>query len=550
VHAHAIGLHFPHAKKAATMKAIALCVLGILTLSACVRERLQTRADQISMQVADRIKQPLQWPHPDVEKASAEILQQPLSAERVSQLALVRSAQTRILYADLGLSWAELLQSSQLANPTLDLSRLSVRGSPERERHSSITQSIADLLMLGARRKLAKGEFKRSAAEIQAELTRVSSQAQAQFFAYVGALQVLEVHTLAADLAQTEATLAARYQEAGNISKAQLAQVKAEAAESELRRLDAQTQLDLQQARLNELLAYPASQVLRVDAMLPAMLAREDDVTTLLEKARAQRADWVAADLYFANSEALKRHTQRWRWLGELSVSGVREREADGAKLLGLGLSLGLPLWHQNQSSLAQAQALTLQAQVHRDRLALQIQSEVESAALQLSRARERIVQLQQHLLPAYQDVTDAELQRYNFMLVGSDSLFAAKQKQYRSYASYLQALARYWQQRAALSAAIGGVLPSQASVSAASVSTNTLLQARVHKAQHGPSDHEGHKEHMDHSDHMDHKDHLDHVDHVDQQAHDAHMEHADHEAQKEHKEHEDHSDHKGHDKP
>ena len=456
--------------RSAFARLLALCSLW---LAACASVPQDRGAAVISSAVASQYQikngsgDGQTWQVPATPVALDESLSAPLNANSAVQIALRNNPKMRMLYADLGIAQAELLGATRIANPTFDWMRLKpTAGDLPAKLTFGLSQSVTDLLMLGARRKLGVGILQRSSSEMTAQVSALIFEAESAYWHAVGAEQVRAMRALAADSARTSSDLAERFFAAGNINRAQRAQENAAAAEALVALKNAESNALEARGNLNQMLGLGATDGrVKFDASLPAMAKTQDSLATLQALAQTQRADLAASRQNVTVLTAMLGTTKRWRWFGSLDISAERERETDGEKLRGIGFSLGLPIFNQGQGSVLQATAMLETATAQRDQMQLMVQSEVELGLQKLNKQREIVETYAGVLVPA-REAAVAEMQkRYNFMLIGAFELLQAKQAEYDAYQGYLDALRDYWLARTALKLAVGGELPSSADV-------------------------------------------------------------------------------------
>ncbi len=414
----------------------------------------------------------LQWPSSSSDSQAQALIAQPLSAQSAMQLALLRNPQMQLLYADLGLSWAEVSDAARISNPVVRYERLRPSESGVLSKITyGITQDLTDLLLLGARKRLAQGELKRSSAQITVQVLNLARDAEAAYYQLIGAEQVRGMRGLSAESMENSATLAQRFFDAGNITRGQLASEQAGAAQAQIELEHANAAVFAARAALNALLALPANDAqLKVEAKLPELVSVEDSGADLQGLAKSQRADLVAANIYLASAKDVARSATRWRWLGALEVGYTHDREDDGARFAGLSLSLGIPIFNQGQGSVLRATAYAEKAAALQAQTILQVHSEVQSASAQIASARAMVDIYREKLLPAREAVVAAQQLRFNFMLIGAFELLQGKREEHDAYQGYLEALSGYWVARAELARAIGGALPSDKNIGKAAV--------------------------------------------------------------------------------
>ena len=426
----------------------------------------------------------------------------PLSPESAVQIALRNNPKMRMLYSDLGVAQAELLDATRISNPSFDWTRLKpTEGSLPAKLSFGLSQSVTDLLMLGARRKLGAGVLQRTSSEITAQVSALIFDTESAYWHAVGAEQVRAMRAMVAESTKLSSDLAERFFAAGNINRAQRAQENAAAAETLVALKNAEANALEARGNLNQILGLAATDDrVKFDASLPAMAKKLDSLASLQTLAQTQRADLAASRQNVTLLTAMLGTTKRWRWFGSLDISAERERETDGETLRGVGFSLGLPIFNQGQGSVLHATAMLEMATAQRDQMQIQVQSEVDLGLLKLNKQRE-IVQTYSDVLVPAREAAVAEMQkRYNFMLIGAFELLQAKQAEYNAYQGYLDALRDYWLARTALKLAVGGELPSSADLDngakiglpSAPKSSMGGMQMEGMKTDEAPIDHSG----------------------------------------------------------
>src|SRR4029077_9271224 len=136
---------------------------SLLLLSGCVAVSRSEgeHAVQRRLDAATPLAPPLAWPAAaDASARVAEILTAPLTPASAVQVAFLRNSKVVEATARLGLSQADVVAASRIANPIFAGSYIS--GSGERQVTAGIGLSLTDLLLLSARKHLAAGEYQRA----------------------------------------------------------------------------------------------------------------------------------------------------------------------------------------------------------------------------------------------------------------------------------------------------------------------------------------------------------------------------------------------------
>jgi cobalt-zinc-cadmium efflux system outer membrane protein len=386
---------------------------------------------------------------------------QPLNVDGATRLALLNNPGLLALYAELGLSCAELIAASRPRNPVLAAS--SLESSSENHQYGlSLSQPVLDLLMLRPRTQLAQAEFERTRLQAADQVLELAAQAQSAYYAYVGARQLAAMRAAIAEAAQTSAELAARYARAGNLSALELNLQQAQATQAQVDAESARAQTELARSTLNRVLGLRAEEARWTTAeQLPEVQAEPPAIEPLRRLAAQNRLDLQAAYREVASLEQALGLTRHYRLLGSLDVGVDYERETDRSRLLGPSLSLELPVFHQNQAGIARAQALLDAARARLAAAELDASNGLQQAHDALLAADTRARRYKLELIPQREAVVARMQEQVNAMLMSPFDLIQAKQQEYAAYQGYLEAVRDWWLARVQLERAVGTALPS-----------------------------------------------------------------------------------------
>ena len=464
----------------------AALVLLLLGVSGCVGVSRTSGVRQVHQEITTARGDVPMFVTPGDSAASdarvAELLAAPLTSSAAVQVAFLRNPLVLEAYARLGVSQADVVSASRIANPVISGSIIT--GAGERQAIGGIAQPITDLLLLSARKRLAAGAYERTQHLVAASLLDLSRDAEGAWYRYVSAEQVSAMRQAVARAADVSATLSQRFFDAGNINELELALDRAGAAQARLAAMRAaadarRAKYDLQQ-RMG-LSGDPTWHALRE---LPAPLPVDEPLESLVARAHDQRFDLVAARREVTILADALKLAKRWRWLGTVEVGLQRERETDGRVLTGPTLALALPIFNQGQAGIARADA---QLNASRARLAALELAEDNAVRLGLERlaaAHQVAEEYRRSLVPERELVVKRQQERENFMLIGQFELLLSKQQQYDAYQGYLEAIRDYWLARVDLARAVGGELPSSAATDPA-VGVEAILTPPVDSMEH-----------------------------------------------------------------
>ena len=423
-----------------------------------------------------------------------------LDRDAAVRLALIGNPGLQEDYARLGFAAADVYEAARPRNPALGLSVMaSDEDGAAHQTGVGISLHLADLLLLGAKSRLAQAEYSRVRQTIAARALDVAAEAESAWFAVVAARQSITVREAIARAASTSAGLAQRVFDAGNISRLDLALEKAAAAEASLALMNARAGLVAARAALNRVMGLgPEDERWRAPQSLPGLPEAEAPVDELLSIADRSRLDLAAArDEVKSRAEALGL-TRTFRLLGEIDAGVSTERETDRSRITGPSIELQLPLFDQGTGRMARAEAALAQSEAALRALEVDIGATVRAESEHVAAARERASHYREVLIPLREQIVGLMQQQVNFMLDDPARLILARKDEYEAYDGYLEAVRDYWLARAALTRAVGAVLPGDGGDTAAPVSAARLIAPRDggtpdhHGMNHAGMNHEG----------------------------------------------------------
>lgn len=448
--------------------------LGVI--AGCAVAPLDGAADATADRVGDRISVKPEW-RPDTGAAdAAPEIREPLTLPAALAIAFARNPQIRRQYARLGIAHADLMDAARISNPTLSFAWLNPSTGGRDQTTQGISASFADLLLLRARRRLSAAEFRRMELAVGSELVALAHEVETAWYTHVGALQIASMRQAVAEAARSEAELAGRFHEAGNISRLQLDLQQAAAARAGIDSLRARSNAAASRARLADLLGLAAKSEWRTVDRLSAPPNTPLAADELTEQALSRRLDLAVLRDEVALLEDALGVTEHWRLLGSVKAGYEREREVDDSKLRGPTLSLELPIFNQGQAAVARAEAQLLDARARAESFALVVENEVTTAVEQLALAQDTSARYRDELLPSTASAVARQQERVNYMLVSVFELIRTKREEYDAWQGYFESVRDYWIARTALRAATGGLLPGDSELPAPTIGADEIL--------------------------------------------------------------------------
>ncbi len=402
----------------------------------------------------------------------------PLSAGDAVRLALVNNPRLRSEYARLGFAAADVYDAGRLSNPRLSASVRDSNVSGEASQVGfGLVQSFTNLLLLPARSRFAEGQFESVKQDLGAQVLNLAADVEAAHYRLAGGGQIVTMREAVLKAAQASADLAQRFFDAGNVNRLELALEQAAASQARLDLLRAQAEVRILRGDLNRLMGLSATEDRwTISGVLPAPVADEDALPSLLEAADASRLDLAAARgrvALFADALGV---TRRFRYLGDIDVGVDTEREPDGSRITGPTLALELPIFNQGKGRLARAEADLQLAEAELRTLEIDISNGLRRAADELDVAKARAGQYRESLIPLREAIVARTQEQVNYMLVGQFELLLAKQQEYDAYQGYLEAVRDYWLARVELARQVGAPLPSSAQIGGDTLDAEVLV--------------------------------------------------------------------------
>lgn len=378
-----------------------------------------------------------------------------LNARQAVELAFERSPRVRELYAELGLSTADVIAARAIPELTLGYAKLEGGGETKVTRSASL--GFTDLLLMPARSKFAGASFEITRERVAAELLALEGDVESAWYEYVSALQAAEYAEIAARAADTSAEYARRLDAAGNLPPRTLALELASAAGARIDAARAHAEALRARATLAGLVGLSTREEWSVPMQLPippVTLEKPEDVTS---RALNQRLDLAAARREVAAFESALAATKVWRWFGDFELGYERETETDGVRLRGPTLALKLPLFNFNRDGVLRAESALESARARRDALELSVRNDVALSLDRLATAHDIAETYRTALVPQREAATARTLEGVNYMLTGAFELLETRREQYAAYREYTEAVRDYWIARVDLRRAIGG---------------------------------------------------------------------------------------------
>ncbi len=336
-----------------------------------------------------------------------------LTEVEAARLALWGNPRFQELLAQLGITWADLVQAGQLTNPQLSV----LFPVSAKDLEFSLTFPLEALIQRPRRVAMAQAESRRVAQQLAQEgLNTILAARQAHADVLLAQERLAALRQVFGRRGEIVRHAEARLR-AGNVSQLDVttATIFSARGAADLRR--AEQEWELARERLAILLGLPVfSCPAVVGEAMPALAAGPLlDLPCVIEQTLASRPDLLAAAEAVAAAEERAR-LARYDSIVFQAILPDYNQEGEKGDEAGPGMNLTLPIFHQNQGAVARAEA---EAEIARRRFAtLQatVTQEIGQSYGRMIQARDEWLalsrQVEPHASAAYQSATRAYVER------------------------------------------------------------------------------------------------------------------------------------------
>ena len=397
-----------------------------------------------------------------VKDAIGKLLASEMSVDAAVQVALLNNPTLIATYEELSIAQADLVQAGLLKNPVFGVGRTAWDFEHiDPNLFFTVEQDILDLLMLPARKKIAKAQLEQVKHRLLGEILELAGRTRTAFFALQAAQQTAAMRLEIVDASEAAMDLATRQYEAGNLYEFDLANERAGFAQFQLAL--AQSRLAVTQARadLAKLLGvWGPAMAFRVPERLAELPAEQVALEHLESLAIGQRAELAAATQQRRTLHYTLNLAKSSRWFGVVSIGAEVGRLRSGNISIGPSATIELPLFDQRQAVIARLEAMSRAAASTERAIAIDIRADVNAVRARLVAAQRTVEFYRDTILPTRRNLTRLAQKQYDGMLLGVYQLLQIRQQEVGAMAEYLDALRDYWTDRSDLERAVGGRLP------------------------------------------------------------------------------------------
>ena len=404
-----------------------------------------------------------------------ELLAGGISHDEAVQVALLNNPRARAAMLSVGVSRADFVQSTLFSNPTLTLSFRFPDGGGLANFEASLSQNIAELWLIPARKQVAQRQLDRTILQAANSLAVIALDARR---AYTRARMASQQEAVARDtsvILDRLLEVAERRRQAGsgseidvNLARTRKLEAQTNLRNAELATIEAHSSL----ARILGLTQAPSS--LELSAGLPDPEAFAVSPESLQEFARENRLDLRIAEKAVSQARA-KSRAERRRFLKSIQVGFALERierrsrgrrdwieevfydslqsgqlsppnfmprdEQTNDVILGPTFGIELPLWDQNQAQIAKADRLLEQTIQIRDALLVDVAQDIHARLARAKTAAENAIFYRNEQLPAAERNVELSREAYKVGRLNLLNVLEAEQSYLAARSGYLSAL-------------------------------------------------------------------------------------------------------------
>lgn len=438
-----------------TPMARSIVPLVVLLLGGCASLDTQVARESVRQAIVGKTGQAF-----DTDKRLPRRVTEPAevpSADEAVRIALLDNPAVGALLAELDAAEAQAVQTSLLKNPFLHASVLYPNDSQGKAITIDLSWDALGLLTLGPRRESADHARAAARLKVVAGILELAARSRAAWYTHLADKEGSSLSNDQAEAADLGAEISLRLEQAGNIPPMAAGAARAARLDAHYAREDAEMMARTSQERLAALLGVGVPGLLKLPENIPRLPAKDPATpdSAALEAVDLRLAA-LNADLERTNRQV--ESVRRSAWTDSVELGWTWDRETTGAWKDGPSLGVSIPLFDTGAARRAATrfEADQLQARIAERKLALA--KEAREAASRMKRARDRVENLRENLLPLLSDAQAQALLEYNAMQKSPFHLLDLKQWELSAIRQLVMGLADYWQSRTALEALKMGV--------------------------------------------------------------------------------------------
>jgi outer membrane protein TolC len=415
------------------------------------------------------IKQEVKWLRDDSDAAEArasirKLLDAPLTADAAVQIALLNNRGLQAIYAELGISEADVVQAGRLRNPGFSFSRL--RRADEIEIDRTFMFDILGLITMPMRTDLERRRFELTKGRLAAEVLQVAAYTRRAWYRAVSAQESARYSAQVKEAAEASAELARRMAAAGNFSKLDHAREQVFYGEATAQLARTRQAALSERERLTRMMGLWGDDLrFTLPDRLPDLPAAPREISDLEGQALRQRLDVQGAMKEAEGVASSLGLTRATGFISVLELGYARNSETGLPRQTGYEIEIRLPIFDWGGAKVARAEYTYMQAVNRAADTAVKARSEIREAHAAYRTGYDLAKHYRDEIVPLRKRISDENVLRYNGMLIGVFELLADARQQIASVNAYIETLRDFWVAEANLDLALTGRSPGSMGV-------------------------------------------------------------------------------------
>ncbi len=442
---------------------------------------------------------------PLIDERIGSLLADGLTIDEAVQVAMLNNQGLQALFAAIGASRADVVQSTLLTNPTLSLSARFPEGGGRSNLSYGLGQELVDLWQIPVRKRIAEAELEQTVLEVVRQGVALASEAKSRYHQLAALERAMEIGTENLHLVEQSLALAERRLKAGETGQLDVNLLKANVLTVQIILIELKRDRDVARATLSRILGLArSSSSWTLSPSAEPLLSSLPSEQALIVHAMRERPDArIAAERVRAAEEEARRQYLNVFQHVEIGVDGERpERRAlpgrkvladtaraslrNGAltapdletragrnlerrqiidSLLGPSVAITLPIWDQNQAQIAKASYKAQQSRKEYEDLLDDVARQVQEAQAIAEAAVELARFFEEQALPQAEANLGLARRSYEAGEQGIVTLIEAQEALITERLAAVNIERDYWIAMVELERAVGGRLPALDSI-------------------------------------------------------------------------------------
>jgi outer membrane protein TolC len=397
-----------------------------------------------------------------VARAAIErLIKRPLTADAAVQIALLNNRGLQVVYNELGIAEATMVQASLPPNPTFSVERLS--GPLEIEIEKRIVANILALATLPVRAEIAADRFRQAQLRAAEETLRVAAETRRAYYRAVAARELVGFLTQSKSAAEAAAKLMQRLGETGAVNKLDQAREQVFYADIAAQLASTRQRATTERERLIRMMGLWGHELMfLLPNSLPPLPRRPHTLPWIEVDAVARRVDLQIARIEI---EALARSyglSQATRFVNLLELAGIAKTKTEretGERIRdrGFEVEFQVPIFDFGEVRVRQAEQTYMQAVNRLAEKAVNVRSETRDAYRIYRSTYDIAAHYRREVLPLRKIISDETLLRYNAMQIDVFALLAEARQRINATVAAIDAQRDFWLASADLAVAVVG---------------------------------------------------------------------------------------------